>query len=79
MRRHLGALLIGVHRALVALYHAVVDAVFDVSTLVLLAEKSFMVGLVFREEQRYLAFAGEGQSHPIADALPQRRWCLRWP
>ena len=40
VRRDLGALLAGVHRALVALHHAVVDAVLDVGALVLLPGKS---------------------------------------
>ena len=38
--RDLGALLLGVHRALFALHHAVVDAVLDIGALVLLPGKS---------------------------------------
>ena len=40
VRRDLGALLFRVHRALIALHHAVVDAVLDVGALVLLPGKS---------------------------------------
>ncbi len=67
VRRDLGALLSGIHRALVALHHAVVDAVLDVRGVVLMSgEEPLVVRLVFGEEQRHLAFAAEG-------VLPQRR------
>ena len=63
VRRDLGALLFGVHCALIALHHAVVDAVLDVRTLVLLlsGEKPLVVRLVLGEEQRHLAFAGKDE------------------
>ena len=62
MRRDLGALLFGVHRALIALHHAVVDAVLDVGALVLLpGEKPLVVRFVLGEEQRHLAFAGKDE------------------
>src|SRR5260370_42069346 len=44
--RDLGALLTRVYCALVALHHAVVDAVLDVGALVLLAEKPLVVRVV---------------------------------
>ena len=62
VRRDLGALLAGVHGALVALHHAVVDAVLDVGALVLLpGEKPLVVCFVLGEEQRHLAFAGKDE------------------
>ena len=62
VRRDLGALLLGVHRVLMALHHAVVDAVLDVGALVLLPGKQpLVVGFVLGEEQRRVAFAGEGE------------------
>jgi hypothetical protein len=52
---------------LIALYHAVVDAVLDVRALVLLpAEKPLVVRCVIGEEQRHLAFARK-------DELTQQR------
>ena len=60
VRRDLGARLAGVHRALVALHHAVVDAVLDIGALVLLpGEKQLVVCFVLGEEQRHIAFAGK--------------------
>ena len=71
VRRDLGALLFGVHCALIALYHAVVDAVLDVRALVLLpGEKPLVVRCVIGEEQRHLAFAGK-------DELTQQRMGCR--
>ena len=71
VRRDLGALLSGVYRALLALHHAVVDAVLDVGALVLLpGEKQFVVCFVFGEEQRHIAFAGK-------DVFAQQRMCGR--
>ena len=62
VRRDLGALLAGVHRVLLALHHAVVDAVLDVGALVLLpGEKPLVVCFVLGEEQRHLAFAGKDE------------------
>ena len=62
VRRDLGALLLGVHRVLMALHHAVVDAVLDVRALVLLPGKQpLVVGFVLGEEQRHLAFAGKDE------------------
>ena len=62
VRRDLGALLAGVHRVLVALHHAVVDAVLDVGALVLLpGEEPLVVGFVLGEEQRHVAFAGKDE------------------
>ena len=62
VRRDLGALLSGVHRALIALYHAVVDAVLYVGALVLLSGKEpLVVRFVLGEEQRHLAFAGKDE------------------
>ena len=70
VRRDLGALLAGVHRALVALHHTVVDAVLDVGALVLLpGEKPFVVCFVLGEEQRHLAFAGKDKLTRAPDAL----------
>src|SRR4029077_4467113 len=58
--RHLGSLPVGVYRTVVALYHAIVDAVLDMGTLVLLPrEKQFVVGFVLGEEQQRMAFAGK--------------------
>src|SRR6185369_16685118 len=59
VRRNVGTLLIGIHRDLLGLDYTVVDAVLDVGTLVLLPEKPFVVGFVFGEEQRHVAFAGK--------------------
>ena len=71
VRRDLGALLSGIHRALIALYHAVVDAVLDVGGVVFLSgEEPLVVRFVFGEEQRHLAFAAEG-------VLPQHRMRCR--
>ena len=62
VRRDLGALLAGVHRILVPLHHAVVDAVLDVRALVLLpGEEPLVVRFVLGEEQRHVAFAGKGE------------------
>ena len=62
LRRDLGALLAGVHSSLVPLHHAVVDAVLDVGALVLLpGEEQLVVRFVLGEEQRHVAFAGEGE------------------
>src|SRR5271157_335889 len=62
VRRDLGALLLGIHRALIALHHAVVDAIFDVGAIVLLlGEQPLVVGFVFGEEQRRLTFAAKSE------------------
>ena len=56
MRGDFGALLVGIHGVLVAVHHAVVDAILDVGALVLLArEKPLVVGFVLGEEQRHVA------------------------
>jgi hypothetical protein len=60
VRRDLGALLAGVHCALIALHHTVVDAVLDVGTLVLLPpEKPLVVCFILGEEQRDIPFTGK--------------------
>ena len=62
VRRDLGALLVGVHRVLMALYHAVVDAVFDVRAVVrIVGKESGIVRFILGKEQRHLAFAGKDE------------------
>ena len=79
MRRDLGALLAGVHRALLALHHAVVDAVLDVGALVLLPEKPLVVCFVLGEEQRHLAFAGKDEFTQQRMSRRDRDSCLPAP
>ena len=57
VRRDLGAVFLWIDRVLPAVYHTLVDAVFDVGALVLGPEQPGMVGFVFGEEQRHVAFA----------------------
>ena len=58
----LGALLLRIHYNLIALHHAVVDAILDVAAVVLLPrEKAFVVGFILSEEQRHLAFTGKSE------------------
>jgi hypothetical protein len=71
VRRSLGTLLFRVHCALIALYHAVVDAVLDVGALVLLpGEKALVSRCIICEEQWHLAFARKDELSP-ANGLPQ--------
>src|SRR6266481_30272 len=51
VRGDLGALLVGVYGALVAVHHTIVDAVFEVGALILLpGEKQFVVCFILGEE-----------------------------
>ncbi len=62
MRRHLGALLFGVHRVLTALYHEVVDAVLDIRADVrIVGKESGIVRFILCKKQRHLAFAGNDE------------------
>ena len=57
--RHLGPVLLRIHRVLLAVDDVVVDAVLDVGTAVGHAEDPLRVGFVLGEQQRHVALAIE--------------------
>ena len=62
VRRDLGAPLFGIHCTLIALYHAVVDAVFHVRAVVrIVGKESGIIRFILGKEQRHLAFAGKNE------------------
>ena len=57
VRSDLGAVLVRIHCVLSTVHHTLVDAVFDIGALVLSPEQPGVVGFVFGEQQRHVAFA----------------------
>ena len=55
--RDLGAVFVGIDGVLPAVYHTLIDAVFNVGALVLSPEQPGVVGFVVGEEERHVAFA----------------------
>src|SRR5262249_55503713 len=55
--RGLGAFLLGVNRIVLAVHYEVIDAVLHIGAAIGHAEYALGVGLVFREQKWYVAFA----------------------